>query len=89
MKYNNKKSIIIKTPVKTQFGYHVIYLKDKFPSKTFAYTEVEKNINQVLIGNALNKKISRFLFIIVYSLVKLKVIYTAVNIGTILIIQPI
>ena len=51
------KGTYSKTPVKTQFGYHVIYLKDKFSSKTFAYTEVEKNINQVLIGNALNKKI--------------------------------
>ena len=51
------KGTYTKTPVKTQFGYHVIYLKDKFPSKTFTYAEVEKNINQVLIGNALNKKI--------------------------------
>lgn len=51
------KGTYSKTPIKTEFGYHIIYLKDKFPPKTFTYNEVEKNINQVLIGDALNKKI--------------------------------
>lgn len=51
------KGTFTKTPVQTQFGYHVIYLKDKFPPKTFTYNEVEKNIKQVLVGEELNKKI--------------------------------
>lgn len=45
-----------KTPVKTQFGYHVIYLKDKKPSKSLSFKEVEGNISQILIGNEYNKK---------------------------------
>jgi len=38
----------ISAPVKTQFGYHVIYLQDKKASKTRAYTEVKPFIEQRL-----------------------------------------
>ncbi len=45
-----------KSPVKTQFGYHVIYLKDKKASKSLSFKEVEGNISQILIGNKYNKE---------------------------------
>ncbi|WP_372999588.1 peptidyl-prolyl cis-trans isomerase [Sulfurimonas sp.] len=35
-------------PVKTQFGYHVIYLEDKKAKKTLAFTEVKSFIEQRL-----------------------------------------
>lgn len=38
----------ISQPVKTQFGYHVIYLQDKKASKTRAFTEVKPFIEQRL-----------------------------------------
>jgi len=38
-----------KAPVKTQFGYHVIYLEDKTPSKKLNFEEVEEQIKQVLM----------------------------------------
>jgi parvulin-like peptidyl-prolyl isomerase len=38
----------ISAPVKTQFGYHVIYLQDKRESKTRAFTEVKPFIEQRL-----------------------------------------
>ena len=38
----------ISNPVKTQFGYHVIYLQDKKASKTRAFTEVKPFIEQRL-----------------------------------------
>ena len=38
-----------KTPVKTQFGYHVIYLEDKVPAKSLAFDKVKSKISQVLL----------------------------------------
>ena len=38
----------ISTPVKTQFGYHVIYLEDKKAKKTRAFKEVKSFIDQRL-----------------------------------------
>lgn len=38
-----------KTPVKTQFGYHIIYLEDKTTSKTLAYDKVKTKIGQSLL----------------------------------------
>ena len=37
-----------KTPVKTQFGYHVIYLENKEAEKNLAYDEIKDRIKQVL-----------------------------------------
>lgn len=51
------KDTYSKTPVKTQFGYHVIYLKDKIASKSLSFNEVEGNISQILLGNSYNKKV--------------------------------
>ncbi|XPV68043.1 MAG: peptidylprolyl isomerase [Halarcobacter sp.] len=46
-----------KTPVKTQFGYHVIYLDGKEPSKTLDYDKVSKNINGMLLQTKFKEKI--------------------------------
>ncbi|MGD9553540.1 MAG: peptidylprolyl isomerase [Arcobacteraceae bacterium] len=43
-----QKGSYTKTPVKTQFGYHVIYLEDKTPSKKLNFDEVKEQIKQVL-----------------------------------------
>ncbi len=43
-----KKGSYSKAPVKTQFGYHVIYLEDKTPSKKLNFDEVKDQIKQVL-----------------------------------------
>ena len=45
------------TPVKTQFGYHVIYLESKKKGKSLSFNEVKGNISQMLIGNAYNKSV--------------------------------
>ena len=37
-----------KTPVKTQFGYHVIYVEDKKSEQNIAYEQVKPTINQNL-----------------------------------------
>ena len=51
------KGAYSKTPTKTQFGYHVIYVKDKLPAKTLSYDEVKDNIEQALTAEKFNKKI--------------------------------
>lgn len=44
-----KKGSYSKTPVKTQFGFHVIYLENKTEAKTLSLKDVEKKITQILI----------------------------------------
>ncbi|MDY0233563.1 MAG: peptidylprolyl isomerase [Sulfurimonas sp.] len=44
----NMKTGTISEPVKTQFGYHVIYLEDKKAQKTLSFTEVKSFIEQRL-----------------------------------------
>lgn len=51
-----RKDTYTKTPVKTQYGYHVIYLKDKKPAQSLPYSKVKNNIEQILLGNMYNKK---------------------------------
>ena len=51
------KNTYSKTPVKSEFGYHVIFLKDKSEAKALTYPEVEGKINQILIGNAFSKRV--------------------------------
>jgi len=46
--FSMKKGTITKEPVKTQFGYHVIYLEDKKPSMTKSFDEVKDFIEQRL-----------------------------------------
>lgn len=51
------KGAYSKTPTKTQFGYHVIYVKDKMAAKTLTYDEVKDNVEQALTAEKFNKKI--------------------------------
>ena len=46
-----------KKPVKTQFGYHVIYSMGKTAGKSLSFNEVKGKISQMLLGNAYNKKV--------------------------------
>jgi len=46
--FSMKKGTITLEPVKTQFGYHVIYLEDKKPSMTRKFDEVKGFIEQRL-----------------------------------------
>ena len=46
--FSMKKGTITLTPVKTQFGYHVIYLEDKKPAMTKTFNEVKTFIEQRL-----------------------------------------
>jgi len=48
-----------KTPVKTQFGYHIIYLEDKIASQTLAYDKVEAKINQVLLQEKFREHVKK------------------------------
>ncbi len=43
-----KKGAFTKTPVKTQFGYHVIYLEDKKPAGNVSFEQAKPNIEQTL-----------------------------------------
>ncbi len=55
----------ISQPVKTQFGYHVIYLEDKKSKKVLAFTEVKSFIDQRL-------KMEKFKVIMQDKMLKLK-----------------
>ncbi len=46
--FSMKKGTITKTPVKSQFGYHIIYLEDKKAGKTLSYDEVATFLDQRL-----------------------------------------
>ena len=46
--FSMKKGTITLAPVKTQFGYHVIYLEDKKPSMTRSFNDVKTFIEQRL-----------------------------------------
>ena len=48
-----------KTPVKTQFGYHIIYVEDKKPSQTVPLAEVKEKIKQQLKLQKFQKVVSK------------------------------
>jgi parvulin-like peptidyl-prolyl isomerase len=52
-----KKGEYTKTPVKTQFGYHVIYLENKESSKALDFDKVKPKINQLLVQEKYGKMI--------------------------------
>ncbi len=54
-----KKGTYSKTPVKTQFGYHIIFLNDKKPESTLKFDEVKDNIKRVLTGKKYNEKVKK------------------------------
>ncbi len=48
-----------KTPVHTQFGYHVIYVEEKNPAQTIPFAEVKDRIKQNLKLEKFKKKIQK------------------------------
>jgi len=55
------KGTYSKTPTKTQFGYHIIFVKDKIAGKSLAYDEVKDNVNQILVAEKFNKQIDELI----------------------------
>jgi len=51
------KDTFTKDPVKTQFGYHVIYLEDKKEAKTVKLDEVKEKIKQAIVQEKFRIKI--------------------------------
>lgn len=56
-----KKGEFSKTPVKTQFGYHVIYLEDKKDAGTKKFEKVESNIKDELSSQLFSTKIKEMI----------------------------
>jgi parvulin-like peptidyl-prolyl isomerase len=50
---------ISSAPVKTQFGYHVIYLEDKKPSKNISYEEAKARIIDMLKQKVFSAKMAK------------------------------
>jgi parvulin-like peptidyl-prolyl isomerase len=48
-----------KTPVKTQFGYHVIYVEEKHPAQTIPFSEVKDRIKQNLKMEKFKKEMQK------------------------------
>ena len=53
------KGDFTKTPVKTQFGFHIIYVEDKKPAQTISFDEVKEKIKQQLKLEKFQQKISK------------------------------
>lgn len=54
-----KEGEITKEPVKTQFGYHVIYLEKKFEPKKYAFEEVQGFIERQLKANKFKSELDK------------------------------
>ncbi|MCK9337152.1 MAG: peptidylprolyl isomerase [Arcobacteraceae bacterium] len=52
-----KKGDYTKTPVKSQFGFHIIMLNDSKPSKTLTLAEVKEDVKQLLTEEKFKKDI--------------------------------
>jgi len=52
-----KKGEFTKTPVKTQFGYHIIYLEDKKPASVESFDKVKDEIKAILTRDKINKEV--------------------------------
>jgi len=48
-----------KTPVKTQFGYHVIYVEDKKPAQTIPFKDVKERLKQNLKMEKFKEKMQK------------------------------
>ena len=48
-----------KMPVKTQFGYHVIYLVSKGASKSLSFNEVKGNISKIIVQERYNERVKK------------------------------
>ncbi len=51
---------ITKKPVKTQFGYHIIYLEDKKKASTVSFEKAKPSIKQELVQAKLIKNVQKF-----------------------------
>jgi len=60
--FSMKKGTVTQTPVKTQFGYHVIYVEDKKPAKMTSFAEAKPYIEEMLkrerFPESMNKKVT-------------------------------
>ncbi|MDY0320474.1 MAG: peptidylprolyl isomerase [Arcobacteraceae bacterium] len=54
-----KKGEFTKTPVKSQFGFHIIMLNDMKPSKTLVLADVKENVRQMLVEEKFRNEISK------------------------------
>jgi len=54
-----KKDSITKTPVKTQFGFHIIYLSDKEDAKLISFKEAKQQIKQKVGQDKFIEKIQK------------------------------
>jgi peptidyl-prolyl cis-trans isomerase C len=54
-----KKDSITKTPVKTQFGFHIIYLSDKEEAKLISFKEAKQQIKQKVGQDKFIEKIQK------------------------------
>ena len=50
-----------KEPVKSKFGYHIIYVTDKKPAGTMEFSEVEQSIKSQLTNQEFSKKVNEML----------------------------
>lgn len=50
-----------KEPVKSEFGYHIIYVTDKKPAGTMEFSEVEQSIKSQLTNQEFSKKVNDML----------------------------
>ncbi len=57
--FSLKKGTITKEPIKTQFGYHVIYLEDKKEQGLVPFEVVKPNIVKILRGMKFKEKLAR------------------------------
>jgi parvulin-like peptidyl-prolyl isomerase len=57
--FSLKKGEITKKPVKTQFGWHIIYLEDKKPSKVIPFEKLKDKIIQTLKQQKFKMKIEK------------------------------
>jgi parvulin-like peptidyl-prolyl isomerase len=55
------KGNITQTPVKTQFGYHVIYLDDKKEPSIASYVDVKDNLPQIVSQEKFKNKVEKIL----------------------------
>ncbi|MCK9161249.1 MAG: peptidylprolyl isomerase [Arcobacter butzleri] len=54
-----KKDEYTKTPVKSQFGYHIIMLNDSKESRTVPLAEVKENVKQIILEEKFRNEISK------------------------------
>jgi parvulin-like peptidyl-prolyl isomerase len=54
-----RKGTYTKAPVKTQFGYHIIYLEDKKPASTVTLKQATPKIKQILTQETFRKNIKK------------------------------